>query len=40
MSEFINNLIEFYNDEKDKEQPKNSIKSIKELLKFYGVETE
>ena len=40
MSEFIDNLIEFYNDEKDKEQPKNYVKSIKELLDLYGVETE
>lgn len=40
MSKFIDNLVEFYNDEKDKEQPKTSVKSIKELLKFYGVETD
>jgi len=40
MSEFIDNLVEFYNDEKDKEDTKSYVKSVKELLKFYGIETK
>jgi hypothetical protein len=37
MSEYIDKLVKFYNDEKNKEKPKSYVKSIKELLKFYGV---
>lgn len=40
MSNFIDSLIEFYNDEKDKEQPKSYVKSIEKLLEFYGVKVE
>ena len=40
MSKFIDSLVEFYNDEKEKESPKNYVKSIKKLLDYYGVETE
>lgn len=40
MSEYIDKLVEFYNDEKDKEPPKSYVQSIKELLEFYGVDTD
>lgn len=40
MSEYIENLLEFYNEEKNKDRPKSYVKSIKELLEFYGVDLE
>lgn len=40
MSEYIENLVEFYNEEKTKEPPKNYVKSVKELLEFYGIDTD
>lgn len=40
MSEYINILVKFYNDEKDKEPPKSYVQSIKELLEFYGIDMD
>ena len=40
MSKFIDSLVEFYNDEKEKESSENYLKSIKKLLDFYGVKIE
>jgi len=40
MSKFIERLLDFYNEEKNKEPPKSYVKSIKELLEFYGVNTD
>lgn len=40
MSKYIDSLVDFYNDEKEKEPHKSYVKSIKKLLEFYGVETD
>jgi hypothetical protein len=40
MSKFIDSLVEFYNNEKEKESPEIYVKSIKKLLDFYGIDTE
>ncbi|MCZ3364871.1 MULTISPECIES: hypothetical protein [Methanobacterium] len=40
MSKFIDSLLKFYNEEKEKESPENYVKSIKKLLDFYGVKTD
>ena len=40
MSKFIDSLVEFYNDEKEKESSEIYLKSIKKLLDFYGVKIE
>ena len=38
MSEYINCLIDLYNNEKNDEDSKSYIKSVKELLIFYGID--
>ena len=40
MSEYINNLLDLYNQEKSKNKPRSFIKPVKKLLKFYGVKPE
>ena len=40
MSQDIDNLIEFYNKEKDTKPSKSYIESLKKLLEFYGVKIE
>ena len=40
MSKYIDNLLKFYNEQKDTEPGKPYIKSLKKLLEFYGVKTK
>lgn len=40
MSQYVDNLLELYNEEKDTKPSKSYIESLKKLLEFYGVEIE
>jgi hypothetical protein len=40
MSKYIDDLLQFYNKEKDTKPHKSYIKSLKKLLEFYGVKIE
>ena len=40
MSEYIECLIEPYNEEKNNDPPKSYVEPLKKLLNFYGIETD
>lgn len=40
MSDYVDKLLKFYNEQKDMKPAKPYIKSLKKLLEFYGVKTK